>query len=146
MFQHLELDDIEKQNKEVKLDMYKDIFFKYLKCLIYYPTNITLRKKFLRLMNGFFTSLKNECIIFEKLDTALISQEDFDEILDDLDNLFTEGWLYYDSILEDLDYAISSDYLDRITKQNEVVKMIDENKKKEILNLILSKEKNNRNI
>lgn len=132
----LEIKGTKIMNQETKIAMIKEIFIIYLKCLFYYPMNKDLRKKLIRLMKGFFISLKNEEEILNVLDVALISQEDFDFYLVYLDGLFDESYQYYDSIIGDFEVAIDMNNLDRVMYQNEIVKPISEEKKQDILSRI----------
>lgn len=138
-----EIKDIKRENREAKIVMYKEVLILYLKCWFYYPQTPELRKKLITMMSGFFQCLKNEEEILKLLDEASISQEDFDEFILSLDELFECTWDYYDGVLADFEIAIEIDQLHRVLFQKDQVKMIDSEKKEAMFKLIKACEKRN---
>ncbi len=138
-----DIKEARKQSNEVKYMMYKDVICLYLKCLFLYPNELELRRKMVRMMQGFFNHLKNEAEIFKVLGKAYISLEEFDEIMIRLDEEFERAFAYYEEVLDDVEVAMEVQDLKRFLFRNEKVQAIDTAKKEEILQLIFKLEKAN---
>ncbi len=139
-----DISEVKRQNNEAKLMMYKDIIWLYIKCLVYCPKEVEVRKKMLRMMKGFFKHLSNEAEILDVLGSAYISQKEFDDILIQLDDEFDKAFTYYDGVLADVEESLELRDFRIFLHRNEDTPGIDQDKKEKIGEMILRLEEANR--
>lgn len=137
---HYEIKDTKRKTLENKVSMVLDIANIYLKYLVVFPMNANLRRQLLVATKGFFIHMKYENEILNRLDKAVISQEDFTRILNCLDDLYDEAFQYYDHVLDEFETTLSLKDFERIVYKDSSPRYLTEEKREELLCLIDSLE------
>lgn len=131
-----DIKEIKRQNLEMVVVKRLEIINLYLKYLVILPKRKDVRKHLVAMMKGFFIHYKNELVILNRLKSAYISQEDYDEIIVELDDLSDENFDFYDAILRDFEITLALKDFDRVMFRRPHVEFLSDEKRDEVLSRI----------